>query len=103
MAHQWEYADAATQQVGTMICTACRRRITEGQYRFRETDDAYLPQHRKCSSTDPQWALLDRKDEAQRNYERRRTEAYAAFVREFGVPDDLVRERAHEQSEKGEN
>lgn len=58
MAKHWEYTQTPNQ-VGLMVCTACQRNITEGQFRYRETDDAYLPQHRACSADDPKWAQLD--------------------------------------------
>lgn len=59
--HHWDYADTAGQRVGLMVCTACGRSIDSGQYRYRETEDAYLPQHRACSAQDPHWGLLDKR------------------------------------------
>lgn len=58
MAKQWTYTNAAVCTVSDMICTACRKPIERGQYRYRETDDAYLPQHRACSTSDPAWAKI---------------------------------------------
>lgn len=90
MAYRWEYAQTPGQEVGLMICTSCQKKITEGQYRYRETEEAYLPQHRACSASDPKWAQLD--SEAARNvaFNERRLKAYKAFVAEFGEPDDLI-------------
>lgn len=89
--HQWRYT-AFPQQVGLMICTACCQPIEGGDYRYRETEDAYLPQHRFCCAEDPQWAVLDGTRRKQVDDELRRQAAYAAFVAEFGVPYDLVEE-----------
>lgn len=88
MAKNWEYSDAAFNKCGLMICTACRKKIASGQFRYRETDEAYLSQHRECSSDDPQWAKIDA--EASKRFEQRRQAAYAAFVAEFGLPNDLI-------------
>jgi len=87
---QWHYADAATSKVGKMICTACTKPILAGLYRYRETEDAYLPQHKACSSSDPRWSVLDACDEHRAAFAKRRAGAYARFVREFGEPDDLI-------------
>lgn len=57
---RWMYADRANRSVGTMICTHCQKPIKSGEYRYRETEDAYLPQHRACSEADPKWAELDK-------------------------------------------
>jgi hypothetical protein len=88
MAKLWNYTDAAGQQVSDMICTACHRKIVDGEYRFRETDDAYLPQHRACSAADPQWARIDDKRRQRDRFFARRKDALQAFVNEFGAPDD---------------
>lgn len=66
MARHWKYANAETTRVGRMVCTACHKPIETGRFRFRETEDAFLPQHEACCSDDPQWARLDR-EAARRN------------------------------------
>lgn len=91
MAKDWRYADSRTMQVGTMTYTVCNQQIAECRYRYRETADAFLPQHRKCCADDPHWAAIDQKEERDRIFQERRRRAYDAFVAEFGVPDDLVR------------
>src|SRR5690348_1525425 len=58
MVKHWEYSELPST-VGLMVCTACHKPITEGQYRYRETEAAYLPQHRACSISDPRWAQMD--------------------------------------------
>lgn len=61
-AYQWEYSNASYQKVGLMICTACRKQILTGEYRFRETEEAYLPQHRSCCESDPAWKKSDEQE-----------------------------------------
>lgn len=89
MAKRWNYA-SSNQRVGLMICTACQKPIAEadGDFRFRETDDAYLPQHRACSSSDPEWVKIDENRRKQAAFWARRKAALQAFVNEFGAPDD---------------
>jgi len=59
MKHYWIYAQAPATRVGLMICTACNKPIESGQFRYRTTEQAHLPQHRKCSEFDHQWIKLD--------------------------------------------
>jgi hypothetical protein len=104
MAKQWTYTDALGQQVGLMICTACHKPIDSGEYRFRETEEAYLPQHRECSANDPCWAQVDKRRREQAAFFAKRKAALQAFVNEFGAPDDdLIDEcmatRGHQQTE----
>jgi len=66
--YRWNYADAATSRVGLMICTACRKPIGTGLFRYRETDDAYLPQHQACCEADPKWAAIDAASEAKQKH-----------------------------------
>lgn len=91
MAKTWSYT-STPHQVGLMICTACRQPITDGEYRFRETEDAYLPQHRSCCQSDPNWLRLDREEQKRLDYHRRRQADFDAFVKEWGMPYDLMDE-----------
>lgn len=60
MAKHWDYSDdATTHSCGLMKCCSCGKDITEGPFRWRETDAAYVTQHRTCSEGDPKWAALD--------------------------------------------
>ena len=59
MAERWYYSDASYCKVGSMVCTHCKKKIAEGEFRYRETPDEYLPQHRDCSESDPNWAKMD--------------------------------------------
>ena len=92
MSKSWRYDEAETRKVGTMICTACRKPITTGSFRYRETESAFLPQHRECSADDPNWAKMDtgRKMAAEQEVQRR--VEFAAFVDKWGLPDDLIEE-----------
>jgi len=89
MAHKWNYSRAPGCRVGLMICNACHNPIENCDFRYRETEDAFLPQHRKCSADDPQWQVIDAEEKQQADKEARRIVAWDAFVAEFGIPDDL--------------
>jgi hypothetical protein len=75
-----------------MVCTACGRPIVEGQFRYRETEEAYLPQHRACSKEDKRWTQLDSERAKREEFDRLRREAFAIYCDKFGVPDDLIEE-----------
>lgn len=94
MAKRWMYSDAAVQRVGAMICTACRGKIADGAFRFRETEEAYLPQHKACCSDDPEWARIAQRRQDQDGFHARRQAALQVFVDEFGAPDEEDIDRA---------
>lgn len=81
------YADAATSRVGLMICSACGKHIENGQFRYRETAEAYIPQHRACSEEDPNWARLDREDEKHRQKFQALEKDARDFIAKWGVVD----------------
>ena len=87
MRRHWYYVNDCRQKVGLMICTHCNSPITEGEYRYRETDDAYLPQHRNCSEHDQKWQEIDAKREADTKFAAERKEAARQFVEKWGVTD----------------
>lgn len=60
MAKHYEYSDAKTSHTGIMVCAACHKPITEGDYRYRETTDRYINWHRKCCADDVAWAKRDK-------------------------------------------
>ena len=60
--HNWKYANAQNVNVGCMVCTHCQKPITSGDFRYRETDEAYKPQHRACSESDSGWDAYDQKN-----------------------------------------
>ena len=95
---RYTYSDASICQVSNMICVSCRKPILEGAFRFRETEDACLPQHRACTSQDPEWAATDHRQQLHAAYAARRRLALRKFIEEFGEPDeDLVAEIVSEQ------
>lgn len=95
---RYTYSDASICQVSNMICTSCRKPILEGAFRFRETEEAYLPQHRSCTSQDPEWAAIDHRQQLHTAYAARRKLALRKFIEEFGEPDeDLVAEIVREK------
>jgi len=75
MGYTWYYSDVANEEVGSMICTKCKHPIHKGEYRYRETEEAYLAQHRHCSADDTRWNTKDKKSEA----DRKRLKAYKSF------------------------
>ena len=90
--HHWTYTHAEIQQMGTMVCTACSRPIKSGQYRYRETEAAYLPQHRKCSESDKQWGKMDDRKVVELNATKRYLDACLDFRKMWGtstLDDDI--------------
>lgn len=84
----YNYASAPQYQVGKMRCCSCGKKITEGQYRYHETADAYVPCHRSCCPTDLKWAEMDALEVEN---QRRRKEFEAdvlAFFDKWGYLDD---------------
>lgn len=97
MAKHWTYTNSLIQTVGSMTCMACGKPIAiiaagnpseTGDYRFRETDDAFLPQHRACSADDPEWAAIDKRQQEYTAFYARRKATLKAYIDEFGPPDD---------------
>lgn len=42
-----------------MVCNACGRNIGDGEFRYRETEEKFVVQHRECSESDSAWAVRD--------------------------------------------
>ena len=85
----YESADGGCKY-GDMICTACSKEITSGDFRVRlsEKHDAYQPQHRACSEQDAQWAILDAKRKKASAKEAAYKSACEKFARRWGVPKE---------------
>ncbi|MBB4004439.1 hypothetical protein [Aurantimonas endophytica] len=81
------YENASTSRHGLMVCNVCSQSIDEGDYRCRETEEAYITQHRACSQDDPQWAVLDRQRANHAARQERLAEAATAFIEYWGVVD----------------
>jgi len=76
----WDYIDnAKVRKHGTMVCTKCNKFIKSGEYRVRETEEAYLSQHRKCSLDDPEWAMRDKRRVREYKQLKERLSEYIAF------------------------
>lgn len=55
----WIYADARSAVYGTMICSACNKRIISGLFRFYDSGFALISQHKACSLNDLHWNRND--------------------------------------------
>lgn len=91
MAKKWDYSDAQSSSAGTMICTACGKKITGGRYRYRQKskgyDWGYVAQHEACTTEDPKWAEMDAaQDRARIRYEAF-MRACVEFRERWGVDD----------------
>lgn len=71
-----------------MVCCSCGEKITKDdpEYCYRETEDAYIPQHRKCSESDPHWKRLDEQQAEQDEHQARYRQACREFVELWGMP-----------------
>lgn len=83
--YKWSYSSTPGHNCGTMICTACHKKVILGEFRYRETSDAYLVQHRACSKDDPHWIKLD--EEKNQRYEsiKVRLDAFIEFKKQWNV------------------
>lgn len=88
MSKKWEwYCDAGNSFHGRMVCVSCHKSIDDGEYRCRETKDAYITQHRACSASDPMWAKRDGERVKLLVRERELHRDALAFVAKWGVVD----------------
>lgn len=93
--YNWYYSTLPGHTCGTMQCTACGKKVTVGEFRYRITSKAYLVQHRACSKDDPYWAKLDsERNERYQNMKVRLT----AFI-EFKAKWDVEIEEFDEEIE----
>lgn len=99
----WRYCDAAHGSHGTMKCTACGKKITEGEYRVHETNEGFYSQHRACSAHDPRWAALDQERAGCVTGTRSRLVAYIAFRdkwHESALDDEIERMQTFLESDQ---
>jgi hypothetical protein len=94
MAKRWTYSDASICTAGVMVCTACRKPIKEGAFRYLKNDaTGYVTQHKACSLDDLEWKHIAKRQEEYAAYHERRKAALQAFVNEFGAPyEELIDE-----------
>jgi len=90
MAKRWIYSDASITTAGTMVCTACRKPITEGAFRYRQNDAGFLTQHKACSLDDLEWKQIEKRQQEYAAHNERRKTALRAYIGEFGAPDDYL-------------
>jgi hypothetical protein len=88
MAKRWTYSDASICTAGTMVCTACRKPITEGAFRYRENDAGFLTQHKACCLDDLEWKLIEKRQREYAAFYEGRKAALQAYINEYGAPDD---------------
>ena len=60
----WVYAEANGCTVGLMKCCSCGKKITEGEFRYYETEEAYVCQCKTCGGSDSRWIERDRQEAA---------------------------------------
>jgi hypothetical protein len=58
----WIYAEANGCTVGLMRCCSCGKKITSGEFRYHETEEAYVCQCKKCGGSDSRWIEKDRQE-----------------------------------------
>jgi hypothetical protein len=85
--YSYDYAHSRSAQIGCMVCSACHMSIINSQFRYRETKDAYILQHRTCSAADPHWHAMDVAEEAAKARRAALHEAAKAFRDKWGVHD----------------
>jgi hypothetical protein len=70
-----------------MRCSICNRKIEVGEFRYYETTNAYVSQHRACTEDDPEWSARDenKAKHSQRLSELKR--ACEAFNAQWGIDD----------------
>lgn len=54
----WTYAEATITRLGLMRCCGCNKHIISGEFRFYETEHAYVTQCPECGKG-PEWDLRD--------------------------------------------
>lgn len=87
MAKKYSYAHTSYSHCGLMICSGCSKKITDGDYRYREGKDGYILHHRDCSQDDPQWNVIKKqREDAAKRYADMLREAIA-FRDKFQVDD----------------
>ena len=91
----WYYEkDARASKRGRMICEICGKSIHQRAYRYYETEEAYISQHRECSLDDPEWKKIDRLNEKAYQHSARLLAACLKFKNYWNVDalDGLIDE-----------
>jgi hypothetical protein len=70
---------------GLMKCQLCNKKIEPGlSYRWWETADAYLSEHRSCTEDDPKWAQLDKLKQERLDWAEAYNQACEEFLAKWG-------------------
>lgn len=70
---------------GQMKCQLCHKEIKPGlSYRWWETSDAYLSEHRSCTEDDPKWKELDKNKQVVQDWQKAYKEACDEFLQKWG-------------------
>lgn len=78
----WNYCDGPGCMYVNMVCTACRKPITHGAFRYCEIGlygNTMHYQHKACSTADPTWAERELQMKQDIAFARERLAAYMAF------------------------
>ena len=79
----YEYESRSTH--GNMKCQLCGEKIKSGlSYRYWETADAFLSEHRSCTEDDPEWAKLDKYKQDAQKWESDYEQACKEFLQKWG-------------------
>lgn len=70
---------------GCMQCQICGKEIKPGlSYRWWETSDAYLSEHRSCTEDDPEWKKLDKRKQEAIDWNIQYEQACKEFLEKWG-------------------
>ena len=81
----FHYEYESRSRHGNMKCQICGKGIAIGlSYRWWETSDAYLSEHRSCTEDDPKWKNLDEQKEAGIKWQEDYEKACEEFLEKWG-------------------
>ena len=79
----YEYESHNTH--GRMKCQICGKKIEKGSsYRWWETTDAYLSEHRSCTEDDPKWKVFDKQKQDALDWQEEYDQACKEFLEKWG-------------------
>lgn len=82
---EFHYEYESRNRHGKRICQICHKEIKAGlSYRWWETTDAYLSEHRSCTEDDPKWKEFDKQKQSKQEWEESYMLAYKEFLEKWG-------------------
>lgn len=82
---KFRYEYESRSRHGEMKCQLCHKEIKSGlSYRWWETPNAYLSEHRSCTEDDPEWAKLDKYKQDAQKWESDYEQACKEFLQKWG-------------------